>query len=167
MATDLDLYAIKERIEAVLENNSTLYDDTGANSKVRQIDAGAPDLNAISRETVLPHIFITNDDIIEDITQEAPTISNAAKTLEHTVNFLIILVVDGKDGPKAEETADDFAKLIKEEITGNTDLRDPSNGSDPKVARCLITQHAILNRNLFGSSKQGRVFRLRCVAYTS
>lgn len=166
MATDIDIFAIKERIVDILDSDTDLYDATGADGKVRKIEAGAPDLNKIDRETVLPHIFVTNDTVIEDVKLTGSAVSNALKSQQHTLQFKIILVVDGKDGPKAEETADDFAKLIKETMSENFDLRNPSTGLDPKVLGCNLLQHGILNTNLFGSSKQGRFLRYRALVNT-
>ena len=65
MATDIDTWAIKEKIVAILKTKAALFDATGADDKVRQIIAGAPNMNDIKNEDILPIIYVTNDDIID------------------------------------------------------------------------------------------------------
>lgn len=167
MATDLDIFAIKERIAAILKNDTDLYTTTAESGKVRKIEAGAPPLNDITRTTVLPHIFITNDDIIEEVIQHGSTSSNQSRALWHQVNFIIILVTQRSTGPKAENQADDLTKLIKETMAENKDLRHPTAGNDPKVSTCTITRQRIGNKTLFGTTKQDRILSLRCKIFTS
>lgn len=165
MATDIDTWAIKEQIVAILKTNSTLFSVTGASGKVRQINAGAPNLNDIKNESVLPIIYVTNDNTIDDMRYSAGSVvSNAAKVVEHILGFKIMLLTEGKNGPKAEEAADDFVKLILETIEADYDL---TGVTSSVVDSCIPIQHFVLDQRLIGNEKQGRVIRLKCRVHSN
>ena len=159
MATDIDTWAIKEKIVAILKTNGTLYSATGASSKVRQINAGAPNMNDIRNQDILPIIYVTNDDIIDAISYTGSVSSNAVKFVNHNLGFSVILLVEGKDGPKAEEAADDFVKLILETIEADYDLRGSGSAI---VEACVPIQVSIISADMIGNEKQGRKIRFRC-----
>jgi len=166
MATDVDVFAIKEQIGDILDSDTDLFDATGASGKVRKITIGAPRMVRLVMETTLPQIWITNDSIIDTVRQRTAVQSNAPKTLEHTLRFKIILLEDAKDGPKAEEILDDFVKLINEDITENYDLRDPGGLESTSVAdSCVIEQVSELS-NLAGLAKAGRIIKLKAIVTT-
>jgi len=167
MATDVDVFGIIERIVDILDSDSTLFDVTGANGKVRIIDSGAPRMTRLIVETTLPHIWVTTDRIIDTITEPKITISNAVKVLQHQLNFKIILIAQEKDGFKVEEVLDDFVKLINQDLTANYDLRDPSSGLTPLVDSSRITGVVELDTSITGLSRQGRTITLRCVKTTT
>lgn len=167
MATDVDTFAIKEQIVDILDSDTALFDATGAGGKVRKITAGAPRMEKIARETTIPQIWVTNDNIIDDIRRKNVVQANAPKTLEHTMHFRIILIDDAKDGPKTEEKLDDFVKLINETITENYDLRDPGGAEGTSVVdNCTVIQVTELSPSLAGKDRSGRVIRLRAVVTT-
>lgn len=158
MVTELDIFAIKERIEAILENDTDLYDATGASAtKLRQIVVGHPE------EKTLPsrHAFITNAERYESI-RPVSVISNAWLSLTHDIDFEIHVILKGKSSRDMEEQFDDFRKLIYEAIEENNQLEDPNNpDTDPKVATCWprATQH--FGR---GTNEQKLVITLHCIA---
>ncbi len=164
MATDIDIFAIKERIVDILDSNTDLFDATGASGKVRKITAGAPRMSRLQNETTIPQIWVTNDNVIDDIKQTMAVGSNAPTSLVHTLRFKIILMDDAKDGPKAEEILDDFVQLINQTITENYDLRQPGGLESTSVAdSCVVEQVSELNPSFTGLAKSGRVIRLKCV----
>jgi len=164
MATDVDVFAIKERIVDILDSDTALFDATGANDKVRKITAGAPRMADIKRETTVPQIWVTNDTLIDDVKQRNPTANNAPVTQEHTLHFRLILIDDAKDGAKAEEKLDDFVQLIQQTITENYDLRTPGGLESTSVAdSCVVQQVIELNPLLIGTERSGRIIRLRVV----
>jgi len=164
MATDVDVFGIKERIADILDSDSALFDATGANNKIRKIDTGAPRMkDGLIVETTLPHIWVTNDTIIDDVRQMSSTVSNAPKTLEHNLHFRIILLAQKKDGFKVEEQLDDFVQLIGQTITENYELNNPVGGADPLADSCRILQVSELNSAQTGLDKQGRIIRLLCL----
>ena len=166
MATDVDVFAVKEQIVDILDSDSGLFDATGANDKIKKITTGAPRMSRLVRETTLPQIWVTNDVVIDDVRQRTATQSNAPKTTTHTLHFKLILLADGKDGPKAEEILDDFVKLINEIITENYDLRDPGGAENTSVVdSCVVTQVMEIP-NLAGLAKAGRVIKLKAIATT-
>lgn len=166
MATDVDLFGIKQRIVDILDSNSTLFDATGANDKVRKIDAGAPRMSRLRNETTLPHIWVTNEDAIDVIRQNNSVGGNAPKVLEHQINFKIILMAQEKDGFKTEEVLDDFVKLINQSITENYELNDPATGLSPLADSCYPSRVVELGRVFTGLSLSGRVISLKCVVTT-
>ena len=161
MATDIDTWAIKEKIVAILKTNATLFDATGASGKVRQINAGAPNMNDIKNEDILPIIYVTNDNVIDDIRYSpGSVVAGLPKIIEHILGFRIILITEGKDGPDAEEKTDDFVKLILETIEANYTL-------SSTVETCIPVQHFLLSQNMIGDEKQGRIIRLKCRVHSS
>ena len=166
MATDVDVFAVKERIVDILDSDTALFDATGASGKVRKITTGAPRMSRLEKETTVPQIWVTNDVII-DGQKRGPTQSNAPLTTEHTLRFRIILIDDAKDGPKTEEKLDDFVKLINEDITENYDLRQPAGAESTSVAdSCVVEQVSELNPAFTGLFRSGRVIKLKAVVTT-
>ncbi|UVF62275.1 tail tube terminator [Nitrososphaeria virus YSH_462411] len=167
MVTELDIWEIKARIEAILEANATLYDTTSTTgTKLVEIETGAPNTDTIPQ--LLPAAYITNDDIFDSEIEPWNVSSNVGNTFEHELSFLIIVMV-GEQSPRlAENILDDFVKLIKETLKANYDLRHPSTGLDSKVASSRFETAGILNPSLYKSNQiSGVVLRLRCKAYTS
>jgi len=168
MATDVDLFAIKEQIVDILDSNTALFDATGASNKVRRIRAGAPRMAELRRETHIPAIWVTNDTLIEEVRQRNPTASNTPITQEHTYHLRIILIDDAADGPRAEEKLDDFVQLIQQTIIENYDLRDPGGLESTSVADlCVVDQVTELSPALAGHDQSGRIIRLRVVVTSS
>jgi len=166
MATDVDVFAIKERIVDILDSDTALFDATGAAGKVRKITAGAPRMARLVMETTIPQIWVTNDVLIDDLRQKTSTQSNAPKTTTHTLHFKIILLDDAKDGPKAEEILDDFVKLINEDITENYDLRQPAGAESTSIVdNCVVNQVSEFP-NLAGLAKAGRIIKLKAIVTT-
>ncbi|KKL17211.1 hypothetical protein LCGC14_2487830, partial [marine sediment metagenome] len=94
-----------------LDSNATLFDATGANSKVRKIDKGAPRMREeLILETTLPHIWVTNDTTIDVVSVRHSTQSNAPLISEHTLSLKIILLAQKGRGALVEELLDDFVK---------------------------------------------------------
>ena len=168
MATDVDLWEVKKQIVDILDSNSTIFDATGASGKVRLIDAGAPRMkDNLIIETVLPHIWVTNDGVIDEVSVRGSTQSNAHKVLQHTLGLKIILLAQEKTGYFVEEVLDDFVKLITEEITENFDLRDPGGAEATRVADgCFVKRVTELSPQMTGKGRQGRVIFLKCEVVT-
>lgn len=167
MVTELDIWDIKGRIEAILEANTSLYDITSTTgTKLIEIETGAPNTNTIPQ--LLPSAYITNDDIFDSEIEPWNVSSNAANTFEHELSFLIIVMV-GEQSPRlAENYLDDFVKLIKETIKANYDLRNPTTGLDSKVASSRFETAGMLNASIFKSNQiNGIVLRLKCKGYSS
>ena len=167
MAIDVDLFAIKLRIVDILDSQTTLFDATGASGKVRLIEAGAPRMKGnLIVETTLPHIWVTNEPVIDDIREPTTTEGDASKVLTHTLSLKIILLAQEKDGFDVEEVLDDFVKIINEEISGNHELHNPVGGADPLADYCYVRRVAELSSQMTGKSRQGRVISLKCVVTT-
>ncbi len=169
MATDVDVFAIKEKIVDILDSNATIFDATGANSKVRKIDKGAPRMREeLILETTLPHIWVTNDSTIDVVSVRHSTQSNAPLITEHTIGLKIILLAQEGRGALVEEVLDDFVKLITEEITENFDLRTPAGAESTSVAdKCVVTRVEELSSRMSGKARQGRVIHLTCKVTTA
>jgi len=155
MVTELDLFAIKERIVAIMQNDTDLYTTTAATNKLRRIVAGFSD-----DEKVLPMALVTNAPNTESITPVS-VISNAWKSLTHTLDFEIHVIVNGKSAQAVEEKLDDFRKLIYEVIEENNQLKNPSTGLDPVVATSWPIR---LRHEGRGTLKQEHIITLHCIA---
>jgi len=162
----IDYFGIKERIVAILKNDTTnLFSATPSDkTKFRLIEAGAPDRNKASKGP-LPRIYVTNDDLVDEMKEIGAKVSNAPKMIKHTMRFLIIVMVDAKDGPKAEETIDDFCKLIIEKLRTLSDLRTPGGAESSQLAdESMVERINVINREFIGSNITGRVLRLKVIA---
>ncbi len=133
--TSVDLYAIKERIVAILKNDTTnLYSSTPSDkTKFRKIEAGAPSPKAI-QEPPLPRCWVTSDDTVALVKPLAIIQSKISKGEEYDFRIKILFVVEAKDGAKTEEDIDDFTKAIIEQMEANYDLRTPGGLESTRVA---------------------------------
>lgn len=168
MVTELDHNAIKQRIIAILQTNSDIWTSSlDSAEKFRTMEVGAPDLDKIA-ELAQPALFITNDSMIERQKRIGEIASNASTITETEFEYRIIFTAQhGRGSVEVEELLDDFQKEILETLKANYDLRNPSGGTDPKVARSWPVEIRMLNSNLLGRQLQGRTIRLRCIAHTS
>jgi len=169
MATDVDVFAIKEKLVDILDSDSDLFSATGASSKVRKIDTGGPRMREdLILETTLPHIWVTNDSTVDVVSVRHSTQSNAPLITEHTLGFKIILLAQEGRGAKVEEVLDDFVQLINEDITENFDLRTPAGAESTSVVdKCVVTRVAELSSRMAGRARQGRVIHLTCKVTTA
>jgi len=163
MATEIDHDDIKTQIETILEANSTLYDVTGANNKIRVIEVGPPKVGQGGEilETTLPHIWITNSSPFETIRNTGILTANVVKSLEHTFHYDIIIIVDSKDAEFSEEDLDDFQKLTMETMEADVDIGDKVDNSFP--VRVDLLPHSGIKIG----GKQGRKITLRCIKTTT
>jgi len=165
--TEVDYWAMKERIATILKDDTTnLYNASASDkTKFRKIEAGAPDKNKPS-QAPLPRIFITNDERFDQMKSKAIIETRNHKMTEHTMMFKIIAVCEGKDGPDAEEKIDDFTKLILQKIKNHNDLSKPTDNTDPLADWSFPESVDILNREMVGDKIAGRVIRLKVVSTT-
>jgi len=167
---EIDYHLIKERIVAILKNNTmTLFNPKPRviDDLFRRIDVGAPEANSILEGGQLPRIWVTNDDVIDQITTSGAIVANAPQMSIHTMRFLIIFAVSGKDGPKTEERIDDFTKVILETLRECIDLRIPGQPESGQLADNSRAEFVgVLNRDLTGTEIQGRVIRFIVKATT-
>jgi len=159
--TEIDYWAIKLRIRDILrDDTANLYNASASDkTKFRKIDAGAPDLNK-PIQGPFPRIFITNDDIFDTMTSNTIIETRNHKSSNHLMIYKIIVVVEGKDGPDAEEKIDDFTKLILQKIKNHQDLSKTADNTDPLADWSFPTKVNILNRELIGVKIAGRVIFL-------
>lgn len=168
MVTAIDHNAIKARIVAELKNDNTLWNgtDIGSSDTFREIEVGTPDARKIN-ELNHPSCFVTSSEIIEDAVQVGVTDGDTDKATEHTIRYLVVFTEDQKDGRKAELQLDARGKKIAEVLRANKHLGTPgATTTNRLVQEIWPEQLAILNRDLAGSSVQGRVWRVRVKAYT-
>ena len=160
--TEVDYWAMKERIATILKHDTTnLYNATASDkTKFRKIEAGAPDMNKPIQAT-MPRIYITNDDRFDQMRTRAIIETRNHKMTEHLMMFKIIAVCEGKNGPDAEEKIDDFTKLILQKIKNHQDLSKPTDNTDALADWSFPESVDILNRELIGDKMAGRVIRLK------
>ena len=163
--TEIDYWAIKERIVTILKHDtSNLYTATASDkTKFRKIDAGAPDMNK-PIQGPLPRIFVTSDDRFDKMTSKATIETRNHKMTEHMMIYKIIAICEGKNGPDAEEKIDDFTKIILEKIKNHNDLSKPTDNTDPLADWSFPEAVDIVNRELVGDKIAGRVIKLRVVS---
>ncbi len=164
MAVEIDHDDIKTQIETILKANSTLFDVTGANNKIRIIEVGPPKISNTGEimDTTLPHIWITNSaGPFETIRNTGTLTGNVVKALEHTFHYDIIIIVDSKDAEFSEEDLDDFQKETLQTLEADVDLNAKVDISFP--IRVDLLPHS--GTKIGG--KQGRKITLRCVKTTT
>ncbi len=163
--TSVDIYAIKERIVEILKADTTnLYSATPSDkTKLRKIEAGAPSVKAIT-EPPLPRCWVTNDDVVANVTHHQVIVDNAHTGDEWDIRIKIIFVVEAKDGPKTEEDIDDFTKSIIEQLDTNYDLRTVGGAESTRVAEASeVTQIMDLPAMFKGDRVKGRVIKLQVI----
>lgn len=161
--TEIDIWAIKERIVKILKANNAVYNVNPSNKNTyRIIQAGAPYLNDVHKEARLPMLFVTDDQRNDEIDQNVVSTDGAPNQLEHNLRFMLMIIVDGKDGIEAEKSINGFVKRTLEAIESNQKLTDPANSNDKAglVHYSVPESIEILNPELIGHSKQGRVITL-------
>jgi hypothetical protein len=138
--TSLDIYAIKERIVAILKDSSNLYSTTPTDKTVlRKIEAGAPSPKAIT-EPPLPRAWVTSDEIVARVTRQFTVQSNTDAGHQYDLSMKIIFVAEAKDGPKTEEDIDDFTKNIVSQLDSNYDLRAVGGAESTRLAEATHVQ---------------------------
>lgn len=169
MVTAIDHNAIKTRIRDTLRANSSLYNSTklGDSGTFRSLEVGTPDAKKIN-ELNHPACFVTNSEIIEDAIQIGTTNADVDTASEHIIRYIVVFTTDQKDGRTAESSLDSFGKIIAEVLRTNKHLGTPgAETTNRLVVDTYPEQLGILNRDLTGSSVQGRVWRVRVKAHTS
>ena len=135
--TSVDIFAVKEKIVAILKADTTnlwwTNNNPSTKSKFRKIEAGAPSPKAI-HEPPLPRCWITSDANVSNVKIITNVASNVPNGTEYEMIFKIIYVVEAKDGPKTEEDIDDFTKSIIEQLQTNWDLRTPGGAESTRLA---------------------------------
>ena len=164
MVTHLDHQTIKEKIVTVLQGNSAIFESPPTNTdKFRIIQVGAPDFNKIE-DLPAPSCYIIADErIVEEDKRVAPHSVGISFGDEITWRYLIIFIVDAKDSIRAEEKLDDFQKEIMETILENVKFGDVSAITTNTVLDDSWPEKVmVLNPNLLGKERQGRIIQLWC-----
>jgi hypothetical protein len=155
VVTAPDVWAIKERIQAILQNDTDLFTTTGEADKLRKILVGYTD----TQTSVLPMAFITNAQRNRASTAVS-VISNEWKAVNSVINLEIHIIVDGKNSAKLEERLDDFMKLVEETISENNQLEEPVGGGSPLVSSSIVQFGEHQDR---GKSRQKYIISIKCL----
>jgi len=146
---ELDHDTIKNAIATILKADATLYDATGANDKVRQVNVGHPD-NLKGLDEVFPSIYITNSNPLERISMQGTTSGAALPCLEHTFRYKIIIQEQTKGSRTTEKSLDDRQKLVLEAIEADFSLNSNVDFSRPEMIETF-------RNDLNGKPIQGRI----------
>jgi len=162
MAVELDHDAIKERIQAILKTNVTLF-DVNDKTKIRSIEVGFPEGDPFDPE-MADQIFITNGSPFESIRNDGVIQSDTISDLEHTFNYDIVIIVNASTGRVAENKLDDFQKLALQTLEADTSL----TGTGSRLVDLALPASIQLYRpgGSQGTGVQGRIITLRCVMNT-
>ena len=164
--TNLDIFAIKERIVEILKADTTnLWDSTpSSRTKFRKIEAGAPSPKS-SQEPPLPRLWVTSDvNVATNVRTLAQISANAHVGEEWELNLAIFFVVEAKDGPKTEEDIDDFSKAIIEQLETNYDLRSVGGAESTRLAESSqIKGIQDLPQIFKGDRVRGRVIKFKVI----
>jgi len=161
MPTEIDHGAIKTRIKAILEANTSLYDPNNTDGdRLLSVDLGFP-FNNDSVPQIMPSAFIYLSS--ETITRSGIVQSNVHKALEHDVNYNIVFIVAESDSKTTEAQLDTFQKEILETLEGNAQL---DLSSDPKVDTSTPERVDTLRQDFNGQVVQGRIITLNCMIST-
>ena len=155
MVTELDHDAIKEQMVTILKANATLYDATGANSKIRQINVGHPD-HTDGLDDVFPNIYITNSNPLERIT-EAGSMTGSSESLpplQHIFKYKIIIQAQSKGARTTENILDDWQKIVLETLEADHQLK---NGGSAFVDGSRPEMVETFRNDLNGKPVQGRI----------
>lgn len=170
MVTELNHDANKRRIVEIIKNDNTIYSGTrkGDSGKLGHVIVGIPD-GADESADFANYAFVTNGTPLETITPKGTRGSDGSYiTLEHTVRYDIVFIVDKKDAREAEKALDNLQQKINEALEENTQLGQPANITRDMLAdtsypeRCEIYKPELYR----GKSKQGRKITFVCIIST-
>jgi hypothetical protein len=164
MATELDHDAIKSKIVAILQANTSLYTTTGETGELRSIEVGFPQGDSLS-DKMTPYAFVTNSTGPFETIKTGTVISAAIKVLEHSFNYDITVVVLEKDSRTAETALDDFQKLILQTLEADHSLIGAGSASVDDSAPLRI-DFLRIPRGDRGKGLKGRIITLRCSKVT-
>lgn len=156
--TELDHSAIESRIVAILQANATLYTTSGEANKLRLITKGHP-FSHSWKDKVFPYCFVS-------FKNQRTTLFGSKTTAEiqgakHIVAYDIVFAVNQETGRDAETALNDFQKLIIEELEENTQLVNPSGGTDPKCVDSVVQANGAITETI-GFDIQARSLSLIC-----
>lgn len=131
----VDFFAIKEKIVAILKNDTTniFASSPTDKTKFRKITAGMPDEHDVEKGPY-PRIWISNDILMSTVKNMAVVSSNAQLGRHYDIRIKIIMAVETKDSEKSEETLDDFTKVVIEKLESDYDLRTVGGAESTRVA---------------------------------
>ena len=160
MATDIDHDNIKEQIVLILQADSNLYDATGADSKVRQINVEQPD-DKDGLDTVFPSIYVKNANPFETTKKIGSKLRGdaAMPAIVHEFRYDIVMVVEDKDARTAINRLDDFKKLALQALEADARLK---NGGAALVDDSIYQGSRLFSERLNGQPVQGQIITLLC-----
>jgi len=166
MVTEPDVNAIKERIKLILESNTSISSSPDKN-KVGfvTIEVGLPE-NKRFTGLNYPVLFVSNADDFETDKPFGPVTANSLGSSFHVFQFQIIFFDLREDGQAAEKSLDDFQKIIKETLKGNSNLSKPSDGTDPLATSSFPERTRAFSAEFEGEALNGRIifFMVRVVS---
>jgi len=157
--TEIDHFAVKERIVAMITADATIF-DVDDDTKLLSFEAGRPNPEGVPIQ--LPGGFVTSSQNMDDLKSGA-IISDVIKRIMHTHRYVIVIGVAGSDAQNTENQLDDFQKLILELIEADTTL---SGVSTPIVDTCVPerVEHVVIKQP--GGMVQLRQITLKCTTVT-
>jgi len=131
---ELNHGTIKDQIVTILKSNAALFTTTAEANELRKITTGKNE--DILNDAMFPYAIITNGKPLETITDETFILSDGVKSIEHTIRYRIIVIVNEQDSREAESELDNYTELILEtleadrDLTGNVDTHDIASIGD-------------------------------------
>jgi len=166
MVTEIDHQKIKERIRDIIKAAPLAFDETGASGKFTECFVGRPYNDEISVH-VTPYVFITNDDLIEEMSPSATVDSDAVQATEHIIRYILVMVQQAQDGRQVEKDLDNLGKVLIQTLKANFQLKDPTAKDDPKCDWSFPEQLRAFDTQSHGKPIQGRTLTLRLITHTS
>lgn len=157
MVTEINHQAIKGRIQTILMANTSLYNLQAANRTglINNVYVGLPD-GYNWAFWPRPYICITNDTNFETDKPFGAIVNtntgNAFSTSYHTVNYNIIIMVEGPSAATVEKYLDTFHKTVKETLKSNFQFLNALTGQND-----LGIQETVLSTSKYvdGGSHEG------------
>jgi hypothetical protein len=118
-----------DRIIAILQNNTTL------NDAMRDIRFG--ESNYLKYDESAPNILVTVPNSPFK-TRDSFGVGEGSTDPQHSVQYLIKIIVDSKDSENAERELYGFIKQVTDIIRANPRLKDPVLSNDPKCIRSFL-----------------------------
>ena len=122
MPTEIDHTAIEQAIEALIEADSTVYDENSIDgTKLKSVEEGIPLISGMQPE-LLPGAFITLE---SEVFRNRGTIgSNTVRSFEHDIRYRIRVAIGDFGNKKNESVLNSIQKKILEIIESNNKLTD-------------------------------------------
>jgi len=134
----IDSNNFKVRIKALLEADTAFFDAANPKGKVREVRVGTPP-NKDYKDLHHPAVVITDNERWMEEKHRGPDSGTVRTSVETTIRFDIVLVVQNEDAPAAEKEYNRLWKVLEETLYDHITLEAVGGGSP--LCKDILFEH--------------------------